>query len=36
VITHRFDAADYAVAFETVRQGRCGKVVLNWAEPASQ
>jgi threonine 3-dehydrogenase len=36
VITHRFDAADYAAAFETVRQGRCGKVVLNWAEPASK
>jgi threonine 3-dehydrogenase len=35
VITHRFDAADYAVAFETVREGQCGKVVLNWADPAS-
>ena len=31
VITHRFDAADYAAAFETVRAGKCGKVVLDWA-----
>ena len=35
VITHRFDAADYAAAFETVREGQCGKVVLNWADRAS-
>jgi threonine 3-dehydrogenase len=35
VITHRFDAADYAAAFETVRDGQCGKVVLNWADPAT-
>ena len=34
VITHRFDAADYAAAFETVRDGQCGKVVLNWADPS--
>src|SRR5215472_16786922 len=32
VITHRFDAADYAAAFDTVRAGKCGKVVLDWAE----
>ena len=32
VITHRFNAADYAAAFETVRTGKCGKVVLDWAE----
>jgi threonine 3-dehydrogenase len=32
VITHRFDAADYASAFETVKAGQCGKVVLDWAE----
>jgi threonine 3-dehydrogenase len=32
VITHRFNAADYAAAFETVRAGKCGKVVLDWAE----
>ncbi len=31
VITHRFAAADYAAAFETVRSGQCGKVVLEWA-----
>jgi len=31
VITHRFDAADFEQAFATVRSGRCGKVVLNWA-----
>ena len=31
VITHRFDAADYATAFEAVRTGNCGKVVLDWA-----
>jgi threonine 3-dehydrogenase len=32
VVTHRFNAADYAAAFETVRTGKCGKVVLDWAE----
>ncbi len=31
VITHRFDAAEFTVAFETVRTGKCGKVVLDWA-----
>jgi threonine 3-dehydrogenase len=31
VITHRLDAADFAAAFETVRSGNCGKVVLTWA-----
>jgi threonine 3-dehydrogenase len=31
IITHRFDAADFEEAFATVRSGRCGKVVLNWA-----
>src|SRR5215468_6012491 len=31
VITHRFDADDFEEAFATVRSGRCGKVVLNWA-----
>jgi threonine 3-dehydrogenase len=32
VITHRFDAADYEQAFETVRSGQCGKVVLTWTD----
>jgi threonine 3-dehydrogenase len=32
VITHRFNAADFAVAFDTVKVGKCGKVVLEWAE----
>ena len=31
VITHRFDAADYGHAFDTVRSAQCGKVVLTWA-----
>jgi threonine 3-dehydrogenase len=30
VITHRFDAADFEQAFATVRDARCGKVVLTW------
>jgi len=32
VITHRFPAADFAAAFDTVRAGKCGKVVLDWAQ----
>ncbi|HLK00342.1 MAG TPA: L-threonine 3-dehydrogenase [Streptosporangiaceae bacterium] len=32
VITHRFEAGDYAAAFGVVRGGECGKVVLNWAD----
>jgi len=32
VITHRFDAADWAEAFETVASGECGKVILTWDE----
>jgi len=31
VITHRFAAADFTSAFQTVRSGECGKVVLDWA-----
>lgn len=31
VITHRFAAEDYQQAFETVRSGQCGKVLLEWA-----
>ena len=30
VITHRFDAGDYESAFEVVRSGRSGKVLLEW------
>lgn len=30
VITHRFPAAEYAAAFETLRDTDSGKVVLNW------
>ncbi len=33
VITHRFDAADFEAAFQTMREGNCGKVVLTWAQP---
>ena len=32
VITHRYAAADYEEAFEAMRLGRCGKVVLTWSE----
>jgi threonine 3-dehydrogenase len=31
VITHHFDAADFAEALSTVRSGRCGKVIVTWA-----
>jgi threonine 3-dehydrogenase len=30
VITHRFHYTDFAEAFETMRSGRSGKVVLDW------
>jgi len=30
VITHRFAAKDYAQAFDVVRSGQCGKVVMDW------
>jgi threonine 3-dehydrogenase len=32
VITHRFRYTDYEEAFETMRSGNSGKVVLNWSE----
>jgi len=32
VITHRYDAHDFEEAFEVVRTGQCGKVVLTWSE----
>jgi len=30
VITHRFDAGAYEEAFEVMRSGECGKVILDW------
>ncbi|MCC8251125.1 L-threonine 3-dehydrogenase [Saccharothrix luteola] len=30
VITHRFDHADFGEAFATAREGKCGKVILDW------
>jgi threonine 3-dehydrogenase len=30
VITHRFDSADYEKAFEVMRSGQSGKVILSW------
>ncbi len=30
VITHRFDADDYEKAFETMEEGKCGKIIMNW------
>ena len=32
VITHRFDYTEYEKAFEVMRSGQSGKVVLTWAE----
>jgi threonine 3-dehydrogenase len=32
VITHRFAYTDHAAAFATARDGRCGKVILDWTE----
>ncbi|MFO7644945.1 MAG: L-threonine 3-dehydrogenase [Desulfosarcina sp.] len=31
VITHRFDVADFRQAFDVMRSGRSGKVVMQWA-----
>ena len=33
VITHRFPYTQYQEAFEVVRSGQAGKVILNWARP---
>ena len=32
VITHKFGYRDHASAFATAREGKCGKVVLDWTE----
>jgi threonine 3-dehydrogenase len=32
VITHRYAATEFDEAFEVMRDGRCGKVVLTWSE----
>ena len=32
VVTHRFDATEWERAFDVVRNGQCGKVILNWAD----
>ena len=31
VITHRMKAADFAQGFALMKQGSCGKVVLDWS-----
>jgi threonine 3-dehydrogenase len=33
VVTHRFAANEWADAFDIVRSGECGKVILNWENP---
>ncbi|WP_041287423.1 L-threonine 3-dehydrogenase [Desulfomonile tiedjei] len=32
VITHRFDYTDYEEAFEIMRSGQSGKIILNWSD----
>ncbi len=32
VITHRFDYTDYVEAFELMKSGNSGKIILNWIE----
>jgi len=32
VITHKFGYRDHAQAFATAREGKCGKVILDWTE----
>jgi threonine 3-dehydrogenase len=32
VITHRYPYSEYATAFNTVRSGQCGKVILKWRD----
>jgi threonine 3-dehydrogenase len=31
IITHRFPAADYATAFDIMRRGESGKIILDWS-----
>jgi threonine 3-dehydrogenase len=31
VLTHRFPMNDYEEAFEVMRKGHCGKVLLDWS-----
>jgi hypothetical protein len=31
VITHHYGGADYIAAFEAMKSGRSGKVVLDWS-----
>jgi threonine 3-dehydrogenase len=31
VITHRFHYTEFAKAFEALRSGQSGKVILNWS-----
>lgn len=31
IVTHRFHARDYTQAFEVVRAGQCGKMILDWS-----
>jgi threonine 3-dehydrogenase len=32
IITHRFHYTEYEKAFEIMRSGKSGKVILNWVE----
>jgi threonine 3-dehydrogenase len=32
VITHRFHYTEYEKAFEVMRSGQCGKIILHWVE----
>jgi threonine 3-dehydrogenase len=32
VITHRLHYQDYIAGFERMREGQCGKIVLDWAD----
>ncbi|MGB1250017.1 MAG: L-threonine 3-dehydrogenase [Candidatus Promineifilaceae bacterium] len=31
LITHRFDSAEFQTGFDTMRSGKSGKIILNWA-----